>query len=472
VRPDLRSFLADPAMPVLRIAEPLSVVQEITALQHALAGRDSHPALLIERPVLPDGSISPMPVVTNLTASRELTARLIGIADHRQAASTYAKRAAAPIAPATVERPEAPVQEVVVEGGDIDLRRLPILRQHALDIGHYLTRAHVSTFDPETGIDNTAIQRCGVRGAARMTFYPYETSHNARNLRKHWAKGEACPVAIWIGHHPALSVGAQAKLGYPESHWAAAGGLTGAPIRLVPSLTHGARIMVPADAEIVIEGWIPPDRWEADGPLAEYTGYMGVQIPAPTVEVTRITRRRDAVYVDCGGGLRDHLIPDNLAMEGRLYQLVRAVAPSLVNVHVPFSGRRFHAYLQFRDPPLGEVRDGLAAALAFRRLRSAVAVDDDIDLFDDRSVLWAVATRMQWNRDLMRIDGLTYPNHDPSLPPDASTITKAGIDATLPPARGPGLPRPVAPPITVTATARAAAAAALAELDDSAWPKA
>ena len=80
------------------------------------------------------------------------------------------------------------------------------------------------------------------------------------------------------------------------------------------------------------------------------------------IEVTCLTRRREALFHDFGGGLEDHLVPENLAMEGKVYALVKPVAPSLLNVHVPFSGRRFHAYLQFRDPPRGEVRDALMSS--------------------------------------------------------------------------------------------------------------
>src|SRR5687768_2039416 len=159
-------------------------------------------------------------------------------------------------------------------------------------------------------------------------------------------------------------------------------------------------------------------------------------------------------------------------MEGRIYVILKPVAPALENVHVPFSGRRFHAYLQFRNPERGEVRDALAAALGYRRLRTVIAVDEDIDLFDERQVLWALATRVQWHRDAMRIDGLTHPNLDPSLPPGASTITKLGIDATLPPATAPGRPKPFVPANTVGKAALATARGVLHGVDSSDWPSA
>jgi 4-hydroxy-3-polyprenylbenzoate decarboxylase len=469
---DLRSFLAGVEAATWRVREPVPVVQAITALQHVLSVEGRYPVIRVDRPVRADGTESALPVVTNLFASRERVAAMLGYSDHRESAVRLGALAADARAPVTVARREAPVQAMVREGASADLLELPALRQHALDVGHYITAGHCTTIDPESGIDNTSLQRCWVREPRLMTFYPYEASHNWRNVQAWWARNEPCPFALWIGHHPAVVLGSQVKLRHPESHWAAAGGIAGEPVRLVPTLTHGDRLKVPADAEIVIEGWVPPHRLEADGPFAEYTGYVGVQTATPVVEVTCITRRADAIYTDFGGGLEDHLIPENMAMEARLYALVKPVAPTLVNVHVPFSGRRFHAYLQFRNPARGEVRDALAAALAFRRVRAVVAVDEDIDLFDDRSVLWAVATRVQWHRDVMTLDGLTHPNLDPSLPPGATTITKSGIDATWPPARVPGRPKPVPPANTVSDDALATARAIRAGADGSGWPQA
>lgn len=468
---DLRRFLDDPRTPVLRPAEPLSIVHEITAIQHALARSGRFPVVYVENPKMPDGSVNSMPVATNLFASRELNARVLGIPDHRQAAKGFIERSATTIEPIAVGRDDAPVQEVVLEGDDADVLALPVLRQHELDVAPYLTAAHISTYDPDTGIDNTSIQRCAAHDRRFMTFHAFKASHNAFNVKKFWAKNQACPVAIWIGHHPAISLGAQAKLGYPESHWGVAGAFAGEPVRLVPTLTHGEELMVPADAEIVIEGWIPAHRLAADGPLAEYTGYMGLQIAAGTIDITCITRRRNAIYNDCGAGIHDHLIPENLVIEGKLYSLVKAVAPSLTNVHVPYSGRRFNSYLQFRSPRLGEVRDALAVALGFRRHRTVIAVDEDIDIFDDQQVLWALATRVQWHRDLILNDGLTPPPHDPLLPPGARTITKAAIDATLPPSAEPDAPKPIVPPIRVNADALKLAEQILEGVDAKGWPE-
>jgi UbiD family decarboxylase len=467
---NLRSYLDALGPALYRPQQKLSVVQEITALQHALSRAKHYPVIHVAQPLLADGSKSLFAVVTNLCASRELMARAMGFADHRHSARVFASRSATGIAPTDVTRAQAPVQEIVLQDEEIDLRRLPALRQHVYDVGHYITAGHCSTIEPDSGSDNTSVQRCWVKGPRLLSFFPYEGSHNHRNVEKFWSRGEPCPVAIWIGHHPAVVIGSQSKLAYPESHWSATGGLAEESIRLVPTVTHGEKLKVPADAEFVIEGFIPPHRLEADGPFAEYPGYVGVQIATPVIEVTCVTHRRDALWHDFASGLEDHLVPENMAMEGKVYSLVKPVAPSLINVHVPFSGRRFHAYLQFRDPARGEVRDALMAALAYRRLRTVIAVDEDIDIFEDRSVLWAVATRVQRHRDIIKADGLSHGNLDPSLPLGASTVSKMGIDATLPPAPAPGLPKPIAPVNSVREHLLDAAVASLRGADTTGWP--
>ncbi|MCC6472575.1 MAG: UbiD family decarboxylase [Burkholderiales bacterium] len=468
---DLRSFLDAAGGAVFRPAQALSVVYEITALQHALEAQGQHPVVCVERALLADGRHSPIGVVCNLTASRELTARALGFSDHRSAARSFAEGLGRPIAPVVLGRGEAPVQQRVLQGDACDLGELPVLRQHTLDPGPYLTAAHVTTFDPDTGIDNTAIQRCWVKGPRSTSYYPYADSHNDINLRKFWARGQACPVALWIGHHPAVSIAAQAKLGYPESHWNAVGGIIGEPLRLAPSVTHADRILVPADAELVIEGFAPPGALAADGPFGEFTGYMGPQILAPSIEVTAITRRENALYHDYGSGLSDMLVPDNMAMEGKLFELLRGVAPSVANVHVPVSGRRFHAYIQLCRPAPEEPRAALAAALQYRRIKMALAVDEDVDIFSEGEMLWALATRVQWDRDTLTLAEMPC-SLDPSWPAGARGIAKLGIDATLPVARRAGSPRPFAPRALAPEAALEGARRLLASADASRWPRA
>jgi 2,5-furandicarboxylate decarboxylase 1 len=467
----LRAFLDQLGDQVWHIEEPVPLKHGITALQYELDRSRQYPPVVIHQPQREDGSVVAMPMVTNLTAARSLIASALGLDDHRGNAAFYGGRVATPLEPLIVPAQDAPVQQVIANGDDIDVTRLPAVWQHELDPGAYLTAAHATTYDPDTLVDNTAIQRCWLREPRRMTYFPYVGTHNERNMRKFWAKGEPCPIAFWVGHHPAVLMGTQAKLKYPESHWAAASALLGEPLRLVPSVTHGDKIMVPADAELVIEGWVPPGVMEADGPFGEYTGYMGGQTVAPVCEITCVTRRSDALYHDYGSGLTDMLTPDNMAMEGKLFGLIRSVAPSLSNVYVPAAGRRFHAYLQFDRCNPGEVRDGLAAALSYRRIKTAIAFDQDVDIFSDDEVNWALATRVQWSRDSFIIDGLSTSTLDPSLPMGQKTGSKIAIDATIPAGR-PGSPPPVMPRSTVPDSARQAARGWLAGASSEPWPKA
>lgn len=455
---------------MFRPDEPLSIVHDITALQYALEKAERRPIVVVQEPRRADGSISDIRVVTNLTGSRAVVARALGINDHQTAAPIYAQRTGNHIAPEKISGDSAPVQEIVLEGDYIDLTKLPALTQHVTDPGPYLTAAHATTYDPDTKTDNTAIQRCWIKSPTRMSYFPYPASHNARNLRKFWERGEDCPVVFWIGHHPAVLMGTQAKLTYPESHWGACGGLIGEPLRVTPSRTFGDSIMVPADAEIVIEGYAPKDVLEADGPFGEYTGYSGPQVAAPVVDVTCITMRKNALYHDYGSGLTDMLVPDNMAMEGKVFGLCKQVAPSVVNVHVPAQGRRFHGYIQVENPGPGEVRDALMAALSYRRLKLAIAVNEDIDIFDDSEMFFAMATRVQWSRDSFTVDGLSGSLLDPSTPAGSKTLSKMAIDASMPLPGRAGAPPPIPPRSKVPHEAMQRADEILSGLDMNDWP--
>lgn len=427
---DLRTFLTENEVDILRVSEPLSVKHEITALQYVLWERREFPIVLVENPQLENGQISPFQVVTNLTASREVTAKALNLSNHLNAAVEIAEKSSQRIEPITVEKSEALCKEIVLKGDDANLENFPIFTQHESDAGKYLTAAHATTYDIETGIDNTAIQRVWVKSKNRFGYFPYLASHNRKNILKFWERGESAPIAFWIGHHPAISIGTQAKLGYPESHWATAGGLIGEPVRLVETELFGDKLQVPADAEIVLEGFVPPNLLEKEGGFGEYTGFMGDETMSPVFELHCVTHRKNAIYHDYGSGLPDSLVPDNMMIEAKLFQIARKVSDKVKNVHVPNSGRRFHAYILVGEVSSSTVREILHATLNFRRVKMVVLVNDDINIFDEEQVLWAIAARTQMNRDALILDDLEGSALDPSLPEGVSQTAKMGIDAT------------------------------------------
>ena len=134
---DLRTFLDAEKQSVFHPDGPMSVSHQITALQYALEKAGRRPIVVVDEPIMADGSTSDIPVVTNLTASRAVVARSLGINDHQTAAPIYAQRTGTQIAPETVSNDTAPVHEIVIEGDDVDLTRLPALTQHVTDPGPY-----------------------------------------------------------------------------------------------------------------------------------------------------------------------------------------------------------------------------------------------------------------------------------------------------------------------------------------------
>ena len=259
---NLRTYLQDIEKKhpeaILRIKEPLRVSYEITAVQRKLDQKRKYPLMIIEKPILDNGEESAFPVVTNLTASRDLCAKAIGINPQR-VAMEYNNKIKQRIDPVKIEKEAAPVKEVIEREGDVNLLQFPILTHNYMDPGPYIATGFVSTYDPDTGVDNCSLQRIWVKSKNRTGYWPATGSHNWNNMQKWWARGEDMPIAIWIGHHPAALTGGQARLAYPESHYPAIGGIMGAPVRLVPTETFGDKLMVPADAEIVIEGYVPKD---------------------------------------------------------------------------------------------------------------------------------------------------------------------------------------------------------------------
>ncbi len=431
---DLRSWIDD-TEEVLRISEPLSVRHEITAVQHALEDGSRAP-LLFERPVLLDGRASTTPVLTNVTARRDLLTRVLGL-PNRRTAPVLAERLSKPIAPVRV--PSASGRREV-EGPDPAMN-LPVLWQHDCDPGPYLTAAHATTFDPDTLIDNTAVQRVWAKPGREWPYFPYPTSHNWKNIEKWWARGQDAPIALWIGHHPAVLMGTQVKLGYPVSHWPSAGALMGEALRLMETSLHGSRILVPEEAEIVIEGFVPKDLRVEEGPFGEFTGYAGEGTQSPAIRVERVSMRPGAVYHDFGSGLSDALVPDNLLIEAKLFELGARVSPEILDVHVPSYGRRFWAFVETRPISPETARALLTELLEFRRTKYVVLLDEGVDLHDARAVLETIGTRSQPGRDFLSRAGLPGSALDPSLPLGNAISGKLGIDATWNGGRQPAVNR-------------------------------
>jgi len=192
----------------------------------------------------------------------------------------------------------------------------------------------------------------------------------------------------------------------------------GEPLRLVASETFGDELLVPADAEMVIEGRVLPYERDAEGPFGDYTGFYGTATESPVVEVTAITRRCDAYCMDILAGHPDHRLLGAVPKEGSIYRKVQAVVPTVEAVCLPISGTgRFHCYISIDKRCEGEAK--LAAMAAFtgsELIKHVIVVDRDVDVYDEEEVLWAVATRVDAATDLSIINRVKGSRLDPVHP--------------------------------------------------------
>ncbi len=414
---------------VIHIERPINVDWEITALAIKLEQAKRFPILVCHN-VIVDGQPAEMPLITFLTASRLRIARALNT-DVRGAGLACYERLQQRREPVLVSRAAAPVKEVVELGSNVDLRRLPAPLHHSMDPGRYVTEGLFLTFNRRTRLDNSAFQRGWLADRDEIRVFLGPNTHNAFNLREYEEAGEDMPAAYWVGHHPLALIGAGTHVGPDESHYETSGGLMGAPLRLVPSETLGDDFLVPADAEVVIEGYMPSGQRKPEAPFGEYTRYSGAQRWSPLLKVTAITHRRNAYWDDVMVGHTHWL--SSLAKEGEVFRVVRRAVPGVRAVHVPMSGCGVaHVYIQIKKTVEGQGKAAATTALSsFFDIKHAFVFDEDIDIFDEKEVMLALAMRFQAERGLVVLNGMNGSPLDPSSP-GAMLTSKLGFDCTKP----------------------------------------
>ena len=436
---DLQDFLRrlDERLPhdLLRIERTVSPEHyEVTALLQHLEDERRFPALLFEKPRSLKGEPSSFPLLSNVFASRGRCALALGMDPDDEGlplSLEYARREEMLISPVTVSAREAPAKEVVKQGEDASLYDFPVVRHHAMDPAPYIDMTPVMK-DPEQGFYNVAFLRNMIKGPKLLGIH-MSPRHNWQIHRKNEEKGRPTPVAIVISHHPAFYLGALNVSPFGVDDYARIGAIMGGPVRLTASETWGDDFMVPADAEIVIEGEIPPKVREVEGPFGEFTGYYGPQRLRPVVQVTAITHRRNAIFQHIFTGHRDTWVLGGIPKEGSLFNLIRGIVPTAKAVHFPISGCcRFHCYISIDKKIDGETKQAALAALAgCDFVKHVVVVDADIDIYNEGEVMWAVATRVQADQDVDIVKNSKGNTLDPSQTDNIMTA-KMIIDATRP----------------------------------------
>ncbi len=344
---------------------------------------------------------SKLPVLVNLCASYERLALSID-ATVKTMVPDYAKLESNAISPAEGIASGAPVKEVILQGPEIDLHKLPVVWHNELDSGYYIDSGVSLLKDPESGKLNAGIYRHEVQSRTELGFMTNPGRHASRILSRMRQLGKSLEVAIVVGHHPALLMAAVSQPGGIGGELDACGGLLGEPLEMVRAET--VDLMVPARAEIVIEGVIDtdPKALRSEGPFGEYPRYYTGVGPAPYVKVTAITMRKDAIYQTLFSGHIEHTCLGALPRMGNLYRRLREIAPCVTMVNLPVSGMgRAHAYISVKKTREGEPKQVAFTALALDSLiKHVFIVDDDVDVFDEVEVLWCMCTRFQADRDL------------------------------------------------------------------------
>lgn len=414
---------------MIRISKEVNHEYEIPAILQHLEAQKKSPVIVFEKVRNLNGDISRLPVIINLFGSRERLASAIDstIQDLPQ---DYLKREKKPVNPVLVDRTSARVKDIVDKGEAVDLYKLPVITHHEMDLGPYFTAGSAWVKDPETGFTNCAIIRILVSGPKQLVVNFNPARHMNHVFLKYKKSGIPMPMLVVNGHHPSFYLGAQTKLLADEP--CIIGGVMGEALELTASETWGNEIPVPAQADLVIEAEVSTIEQAIEAPFGEYTQYYGGQKLNPVAEVKAVTMRDDAYYLDIMPGHADHLLLDAPMIEAYLYNRIREIVPGIVGVHVPVSGTaRLHAYLQIRKSNDGEPKTAIATALSSDyRIKHVITVDEDVDIYDDEQVLWAVATRSQWDKDMVIIPNMMGARLDPSA--NGILTAKGGIDATKP----------------------------------------
>jgi 2,5-furandicarboxylate decarboxylase 1 len=425
---DLRGFIAEleanSPEDVVRITKPISPRYEISALLTHLEKRKRFPLLFCENVE----SSSKAPVVINAQASRRLMALALKC-NPEELARRFSERQSKPIKP--VEVNDAPVHEVIKVADQADLNQIPILTHYDVNAAPYITAGIVVATDPETGVRNTSYNRLMMAGKRELRIFMAIGRHLWTLHNRLENRNESLPIAIVIGVHPLFSLGAQALTPADEDEYAVIGGMMSEALRLVKAKT--VPILVPADAEIILEGKILPHVRRMEGPFGEFTGHAVPQDERQVIEVTAITHRKHYIFQDIHAGYTEHKLMGAVPREAALLKAVRQTVPTVKNVCMPVSGNcRFHAYISIAKRTPGQAKNAICAAFAADMLlKHVVIVDDDIDVFDEEQVLWAVSNRFQADRDLVVVANAQGSELDPSAGP-GGVNAKMGLDATKP----------------------------------------
>lgn len=456
---DLRDFIAqlELAGELKRVASPVSTYLEMTALCDRSL-RIGGPALLFENPVG-----SRIPVLGNLFGTTKRVALGMGateVSELRNYGHVLAmlKEPEPPRgfkdmlglrsqvktlwSMAPKELRSAPCQDIVWEGNDVDLGRLPIQHCWPDDIAPLITWGLVITKGPHKERQNLGVYRQQVLGRNKVIMRWLAHRGGAQDFREHGIlnKGQPYPVAVALGADPATILGAVTPVPDSLSEYQFAGLLRGSRTELVKAI--GSDLRVPASAEIVLEGHIYPDESHAtgyehalEGPFGDHTGYYNEQDWFPVFTIDRITMRRNPIYHSTYTGKPpDEPAVLGLALNELFIPLLQKQFPEITDFYLPPEGCSYRmAVVQIKKSYPGHARRIMFGIWSFLRqfmyTKFIVVVDDDVNVRSWPEVIWAITTRVEPMRDTLLVDNTPIDYLD-FASPVSGLGSKMGIDAT------------------------------------------
>ena len=370
-----------------------------------------------------------------LGASREIYKMALGVSDKDgpgAVAERWNQALSHPIPPRLVKK--GPVKDVILKGREISrpdggLLRFPVpISNPGFDGGPFLTAPYVVTKDPDSGVPNVGTYRCMIKGPNKTGVSVPPAQHIGIHFHKCRERKVSLQAAIVLGCSPAIGLASVAKVGYDRNEYAVAGGFGGEPIQLVRCET--VDLEVPATAEIVIEGDIPTDYLEPEGPFGEFTGYMGGQMINGVLLVKCITHRKNPILQMFTEGVPSESgVMRKMGFEATLYKLLKydCNIPTVIDVTLhESSGSRKYVVIRMKKTNPAQPWQALHAAVALdpSHGKILIVVDEDIDPEDADSVNWAISFRMQPHRDV-KITTHKFAGLDPSAAPPGSPVTEA-----------------------------------------------
>lgn len=423
--PDLRTFLEQVAR--TRKADYVEVTREVSpryetaAILTALEAKRRSP-LLVFRNV----AGTALPVVTNVGGSMGRLALALGCPLSEVGARF--EHAAAHRHPPQ-ETTNAPVHDTVLRGPDVDLTMLPPMVYHADDTDRpYLTAAMVVARDPHSQIQNLSYHRMMIASPTTTGIYMEPGRHLHGIYQSHVALGRPMPIAVVLGVHPAITLGSLYAGRADEDEYEIIGGLLGRPLPVTRTIT-GTDLLVPAAAEIVLEGEVSITETIPEGPFGEFTGYGTGPTRTPVFHVHALTHRMSPYFQDIVSGNLEHLLLSLPALEHRTLRDARAVAPGVRRIALPAP---LTAIVSLAKQDDDEPRRVIEALLSDIYAKHVIIVDADVDPSDLREVMVAIALQTQADTKVHIFPDRQGTPLDPSSPTEQGRTAKMGIDATRP----------------------------------------